>query len=88
MIMDKVKIGKFGFDTDEWDYVSKEAKEFITRMLEKDPKKRPTGLEALQDPWIVKYGDKANCDMPTLINSLNNMRNFRVKNELIINLHY
>ena len=47
MIMDKVRIGKFGFDTDEWDYVSKEAKEFITRMLEKDPKKRPTGLEAL-----------------------------------------
>lgn len=40
MIMDKVKIGKFGFDTEEWDYVSKEAKEFITKMLEKDPKKR------------------------------------------------
>jgi serine/threonine protein kinase len=38
--MEKVKIGKFGFDTEEWGYVSKEAKDFITKMLEKDPKKR------------------------------------------------
>lgn len=44
IIMDKVKIGKFGFDTEEWDFVSKEAKEFITKMLEKDPKKRITVL--------------------------------------------
>lgn len=36
-------------------------------------------IEALQDPWITKYADKQNCDMPTLAKSLNNMRNFRVR---------
>lgn len=40
MIMDKVKLGKFSFETEEWNYVSKEAKDFICRLLEKDPKKR------------------------------------------------
>ncbi|KAL4488264.1 hypothetical protein ABPG73_001675 [Tetrahymena malaccensis] len=82
MITDKVKLGKFGFDTDEWNYVSKEAKEFICKMLEKDPKKRISAYDALNDPWIQKYSEKTNCDMPTLVTSLNNMRNFRAEKKL------
>lgn len=40
LIMEKVKIGKYTFDSEEWNYVSKEAKDFVSRLLEKDPKKR------------------------------------------------
>lgn len=38
--MEKVRIGKYSIDSSEWNYVSKEAKEFIAKLLEKDPKKR------------------------------------------------
>ena len=34
------------FDPQDWDKVSKEAKELITMMLEKDPAKRISALEA------------------------------------------
>lgn len=33
--MEKVKIGKYSFDGDEWFVVSSDAKAFIGRMLEK-----------------------------------------------------
>ena len=35
----KVKIGKYNFEGEEWDVVSDDAKNFISRMLQKDPKK-------------------------------------------------
>ena len=38
VIMEKVKAGKFNFNSDEWNYVSEEAKNLIKKMLEKNPK--------------------------------------------------
>lgn len=40
LIMEKVRIGKYSYDSAEWNYVSREAKEFISKLIEKDPKKR------------------------------------------------
>jgi len=40
VIMEKVKVGKYGFDTEEWVQVSDNAKNLIRHMLEKDPSKR------------------------------------------------
>ena len=39
-IMEKVRIGKYTFDTEEWNMVSMEAKNFISKLLEKDIRKR------------------------------------------------
>lgn len=39
-IMEKVKQGKFEFESEEWKSVSDQAKTFIRKMLEKDPRKR------------------------------------------------
>jgi calcium-dependent protein kinase len=39
-IMEKVKIGKYGFDTEEWNCISEDAKNFIRKLIEKDTKKR------------------------------------------------
>ena len=47
-------------------------------MLEKDPKKRYSAEEALQDSWIINYSEKLVVDMPTLAKSLNNLKTFRV----------
>ncbi len=45
--MEKVKMSKYTFDTEEWNYISDEAKNFIRKLIEKDPKKRYTALEAI-----------------------------------------
>lgn len=43
------------FPSPEWDEISKEAKDFITKMLDRDPEKRPTADEAMKLPWIAKH---------------------------------
>lgn len=44
MIMDRVKIGTFNFNGEEWKDISIEAKDLIKNMLEKDTKKRYSAL--------------------------------------------
>ena len=53
--MEKVRIGKYNFEGEEWHQVSSEAKVMISKMVSKDPKKRYSAEQALQDPWILKY---------------------------------
>lgn len=55
IILDKVKEGKFSFDTEEWNFVSQEGKNLIKRMLEKNIDKRISAEEALSDVWIKKF---------------------------------
>lgn len=40
------------FESEEWGHVHKSAKNFLMRLLEKNPAKRPSALEALDDPWF------------------------------------
>jgi len=63
-----------------WDGVSKEAKNFIRRLLTRDPEKRPSACEAQHDEWIVKY---ANLDAnqskrlnPDLVKNLINFKDY------------
>lgn len=44
--------GRYEFHEDAWGEVSTEAKDFISKMLVVDPKKRATPLFLLQHPWI------------------------------------
>ena len=41
------------FDLPIWKTVSKEAKELITQLLQKDKNKRMTVEEALNSPWFL-----------------------------------
>ncbi|CAI5985502.1 unnamed protein product [Closterium sp. NIES-65] len=54
-----IRIKKVSFKHWKWADVSGEAKELITRMLEKDPSKRITAQEALEHPWIAKLAPAA-----------------------------
>ncbi|CAD8179513.1 unnamed protein product [Paramecium pentaurelia] len=79
LIMEAVKRGFYSFDTEEWRLISIEAKRLISKMLERDPKKRISAEQALQDDWITTYVKKPEIDLPQLTRVLNNMKNFNVE---------
>ncbi|XAR72879.1 Non-specific serine/threonine protein kinase [Bertholletia excelsa] len=45
------------FDEAPWPSVSLEAKDFVKRLLNKDPRKRMSAAQALSHPWIRNYND-------------------------------
>ncbi|KAI9203286.1 kinase-like domain-containing protein [Polychytrium aggregatum] len=45
----------FSFEAPYWNGISSMAKSFVRRLLQVDPKLRPTAEEALIDPWLVYY---------------------------------
>lgn len=52
-ILEMVQRGKFDFDGEEWDEISKEAKDLIKKLICR-PEKRLTAAEALQHKWFKK----------------------------------
>ena len=70
--------GNYSFDFDEWKNISNEAKQFIKKMLEIDTSKRYSASQAMNDPWLVKFGNKNVVDIPLITKALTNMTTFRV----------
>ena len=54
-IMKNVLIGKYSMVGDEWQNISKEAKNLTQMLLTYDPEKRITAEQAWNHPWISKY---------------------------------
>ena len=50
-----VKRGKYSFNSKHWQGVSKEAQDFVRRLLQVNVKKRMSVEKALKHPWIVKH---------------------------------
>jgi len=48
----------FNFNAPEWQYVSVSAKDFIKRMLQRDPDDRLAAREYLEHPWITTFSVK------------------------------
>ena len=76
-IMACVKEGKFDFPPEEWDVVSKDAKNLIMKMLTYDPKKRLSAMEVLKDPWFSKYQGKKESNIQLAKSTLDNMKRFK-----------
>lgn len=51
-IIKKVFAGQFSFPSPEWDNISADAKDLLSKMLTYDPEERISAAEALQHPWI------------------------------------
>jgi len=62
-IQQKVKLGKYSFDKENWKDISPEAKLLISKMLTLDPKKRISAEEAVKDIWIKKYAKNTHLTM-------------------------
>uniref|UniRef100_A0A8C4NMX4 Calcium/calmodulin-dependent protein kinase 1Da n=1 Tax=Eptatretus burgeri TaxID=7764 RepID=A0A8C4NMX4_EPTBU len=56
-LFEQILKAEFEFDSPYWDAISDSAKDFIRKLMEKDPEKRSSCDEALAHPWIA--GDTA-----------------------------
>jgi len=51
-MLTRVREGTWSFDPDSFANISNEAKDFISKLLEKDPKKRISATEAIEHPFL------------------------------------
>ena len=92
-VFELVKKGKFGFNGQVWRKVSKQAKDFISKLICVDVNKRMTAEFALQHLWLnmnIKEKPTQAKLTPKIVNSLKTFRNAgRLKKEvmkIIVNL--
>ena len=60
-VYESILRGFYRFPVDDWKEVSSGAKDFIRRLLQRDPRNRMTVDQALRHPWLVrqlKYGNR------------------------------
>ena len=76
-IYKQVLTGKYDFPKEEWDHVSKEAKTLIKKMIEINPVKRISALEALNDDWFKKHKEKSHENKALAKSVLSNMKKFK-----------
>ncbi|KAM0970251.1 hypothetical protein ACFX13_018617 [Malus domestica] len=62
------------FGRKPWPSISNSAKDFVKKLLVKDPRARLTAAQALSHPWVKEGGDAS--EIPIDISVLNNMRQF------------
>jgi len=82
--------GKFEFEpADIWANVSDLAKGFIKRMLNVDPRMRPTAKEAQRDEWLQVYANKdgSSCEgnklSPRIVDALVNFKEYSEMRRLL-----
>ncbi len=77
-ILMRIKKGKFDFPKEEWEVISKEAKQLIKMMLNPDPTKRPNAVDILKHSWFEKSKiKKINLNNKNLL--LKKMKNFTTR---------
>lgn len=69
------------FEQREWEAISPEAKDLVSKLIQVDPKKRLTTEEALSAVWIAKHAPRAS-DLPLSQSCLDNLEKFRSANIL------
>ncbi|KAH9711011.1 calcium-dependent protein kinase 16 [Citrus sinensis] len=73
-IFKEVLRNKPDFRRKPWPSISNSAKDFVKKLLVKDPRARLTAAQALSHPWVREGGDAS--EIPIDISVLNNMRQF------------
>lgn len=56
-VLDSIRRGRCHLSSRDWSGVSREGRDFIRRLLHKDPRKRMTAKQALNHPWMTKHTD-------------------------------
>ncbi|KAK2982562.1 hypothetical protein RJ640_028729 [Escallonia rubra] len=71
---------KLDFESEPWPAISDSAKDLIRKMLDRNPKKRPTAHEVLCHPWIID--DRIAPDKPLDSAVLSRLKQFSAMNKL------
>ena len=64
-VHDAVRTGRYRFPSRDWSGISREARDFVRQLLQKNPSRRMTVEEALNHPWLIKnvsYSDSSAAD--------------------------
>ena len=80
-ILKKISAGSFTFPAPEWNSISAEAKDLISRMLIFEPSHRLTAREALHHPWLQSASHAA-INPETIKSIFINMQGFRSEQRL------
>jgi calcium-dependent protein kinase len=80
-ILNKIKTGKFVFPEEEWDNISDESKDLISKMLEFNPQTRFSASDCLGHRWLTD-NTKKTIDAKFSIKCLNNMKKFHAERKL------
>ena len=54
-VLDAVRGGRYSFPAEDWGRTSRECRDFIRRLLQKDPRRRMTAREAMAHPWMLRH---------------------------------
>jgi hypothetical protein len=54
-VYNAVRKGRYRFPSHDWSRTSRESRDFIRKLLQKDPRKRMMAEEALRHPWIARH---------------------------------
>jgi serine/threonine protein kinase len=54
-VLDAVRGGRYSFPAVDWGRTSRESRDFVRRLLQKDPRRRMTAREAMAHPWILRH---------------------------------
>ncbi|KAL7534904.1 hypothetical protein ACHAWF_004985 [Thalassiosira exigua] len=57
-IHEAVLMGRYRFPSAEWGRTSREARDFVRRLLQRDPKKRMDVRQALRHPWMRRHVER------------------------------
>ena len=72
-VFKKISRVEYDFNGAEWDFISDEAKDLISKLLVKDVEKRLTLEQAMEHPWITKNMEQYKIDHE-IINRLGNFK--------------
>jgi calcium/calmodulin-dependent protein kinase (CaM kinase) II/calcium/calmodulin-dependent protein kinase I len=77
VLFQRIREGDYEFHPEHWSPVSHDAKDFIKRLLNVNPRKRMTAIQALNHKWMTTSGDLlADKDLG---NSLFELKRFNAK---------
>jgi calcium-dependent protein kinase len=80
-ILNRIKTGKYVYPEEEWDNVSDEAKDLISKMLTFSPTDRYSASQCLGHTWLTEH-NKKKVDVNFSIRALSNMKKFHAERKL------
>ena len=81
-ILQNVKNGYVDFSTSIFEEISEEAKDLLSKLLEKVPSKRYSAIEALEHPWIKNLAPNAKLNKNIGQKVFTNLKNFQADQKL------